>query len=394
MRKITDEENAKRYGKYIEEYKASDTKTIADIARENNLSYPSFYAYAKKLDVIKDKPRKTRKANQKTIDSIVERYKSNIFLSAKDLAKEYGVCYQTIVRWLTDAGIDIIRKKTIDEKTLKRALEYYDKGMNVKSAARKARVGKNTLRDYLKANGLIRHSYTKRNISFDKTFFDFIDTEEKAYWLGFIFADGYVKHGHDDHGKIDSMVLGIELSEKDEDMLVKFNQSISGNLEIKHRIRESRLRKGGKTSKMCSVIACSTHMCESLAKTGCIRNKTYDGYLNLDTLPTRDLRIHFMRGYIDGDGYVSGNHNCYDMHIVVHNHNVMNALLRIMITDFDVIPRIKYESDDLGGAYRMHVSNKKDFFKFLDQLYHNANIMMERKYQNYLSYGRPESKVA
>ena len=190
------------------------------------------------------------------------------------------------------------------------------------------------------------------------------------------------------------MALGIELNEKDEDMLVKFNNSISGNLEIKHRVRESRIHDSNKVSRMCSILAYSIHMCESLAKTGCIRNKTYDGHLNLVTIPTKELRIHFMRGYIDGDGYISGEHGRYDMHIVVHNHNIMNSLLRIMVEDFGIIPRIKYEQDALGGAYRMYVSNKRDFFKFLGQLYFDANIKMERKYQNYLSYGRPETKVA
>ena len=391
MRKITDEENAKRYGKYIEEYKASDTKTIADIARENHLSYASLYAYAKKLGIIKDKPRKIRKADQETVDRIVERYKSNVFLSANDLAKEYGVCYSTVTSWLNKAGVEIIRKKMVDEKAFKRALGYYDRGMSVKDAARKARVGKNTLRDYLKVNGLIRHTYTKRDISFDEDFFDSIDTEEKAYWLGFIFADGYVKHGYNGQGKVESMVLGIELNDKDEDMLVKFNESIHGNLEIKHR---TRTLKSGKKSDMCSVIACSTHMCESLAQTGCIRNKTYDSYLNLGALATRDLRIHFMRGYIDGDGSISSSEGVYEMHIVVHNHNIMNALLWIMVHDFGVLPKIRYESDIRGGAYRIYVSNKEDFFKFLDSLYLDANIKMERKYQNFLLHSRPESKVA
>lgn len=391
MRKITDEENKARYGKYIEEYLSSDTKTLTDLARENNLSYASLYRYANKLGVIRNKPHKIRKANPALIKSIAERYQSNQFLSAKDLAEEYGVCYPTIVRWLKRAGVATVTKKTVDEDAFKAAIQFYNDGMSAKNAAKKAGIGKNTLQTYLKDQGLLRHAYTKKDIDFNENFFDVIDTEDKAYWLGFIFADGYVKHGHNDYGEVDSMSLGIELNAKDEDMLIKFNQSIKGNLEIKHR---SRVWKSENASDMCLVIACSTHMCKSLAKTGCIRNKTYDGRLNIHSLPTRELRIHFMRGYIDGDGYISKQEHAYDMHIVVHNHNIMNSLLRIMVLDFGVIPRIKYESDELGGAYRMHISNKEDYFKFLDQLYQDANIMMERKYQNFLLHGRPESKVA
>ena len=51
----------------------------------------------------------------------------------------------------------------------------------------------------------------------DENFFEEINTEEKAYWLGFFYADGYLVYNkqYGIHG------IGIELSSKDKNHLEK-----------------------------------------------------------------------------------------------------------------------------------------------------------------------------
>ena len=53
-------------------------------------------------------------------------------------------------------------------------------------------------------------------VNYDVHVFDTIDSEEKAYWLGFLMADGYVRS--------DSNVIGIELSYVDIDHMKKFKK--------------------------------------------------------------------------------------------------------------------------------------------------------------------------
>ena len=59
-----------------------------------------------------------------------------------------------------------------------------------------------------------------RNASdFNYRFFQQIDTEEKAYWLGFLFADGYVSSKGN--------FIGLNISLKDIDHLKKYNTTLN-----------------------------------------------------------------------------------------------------------------------------------------------------------------------
>ena len=56
-------------------------------------------------------------------------------------------------------------------------------------------------------------------IDYNRHIFDNIDNEEKAYWLGFIVADGYLN--------LDKHMLRIKLGNKDKRHLIKFIKFIS-----------------------------------------------------------------------------------------------------------------------------------------------------------------------
>ena len=69
---------------------------------------------------------------------------------------------------------------------------------------------------------------------FNKNYFDIIDNSEKAYWLGFIWADGYVckRKRKGNHIEYD---FKLSLSRIDTDHLEKFKQFVIeklGNTEI------------------------------------------------------------------------------------------------------------------------------------------------------------------
>lgn len=61
-------------------------------------------------------------------------------------------------------------------------------------------------------------------INYNRNIFSQIDSEEKAYWLGFIVADGYLN--------TDKHMLRIKLGNKDKDHLLKFIKFIGGNEEM------------------------------------------------------------------------------------------------------------------------------------------------------------------
>lgn len=111
--------------------------------------------------------------------------------------------------------------------------------------------------------------------------FNRIDTEEKAYWLGFICADGHVS----------DTSLVVEINGKDILHLEKMKKF----LQSEHVIRNTR--------KNCVILSIgSGKLVQSLRKLGLQGNKTK----NLKT-PKIDesLLRHFYRGAFDGDGWIT-----------------------------------------------------------------------------------------
>lgn len=124
--------------------------------------------------------------------------------------------------------------------------------------------------------------------------FEKIDTQQKAYWLGFLYADGSVSL------KEDKIELG--LAEKDYKQLEKFKNflGITNNICYRPKTKSYRLSFRSQSCK------------RDLINKGCIPKKSLIlQYPTFDQVPFY-LMKHFIRGYFDGDGtYIlnQDNHN-------------------------------------------------------------------------------------
>lgn len=135
-----------------------------------------------------------------------------------------------------------------------------------------------------------------RKHSLNEHFFDVIDTEMKAYWLGFIMADGCVYHGSDKN----SYRLQINLASKDRDILERFRQDLACDYAIVTKTR--RAEKNCQPREMCELKINSTVLCKALMSHGIVPRKT--SCCKIPNIPSK-LHRHFVRGYFDGDGCIS-----------------------------------------------------------------------------------------
>ncbi len=120
----------------------------------------------------------------------------------------------------------------------------------------------------------------------NEKFLDKIDTQEKAYFLGIMCADGYNFYPKTNQ-------FGIDVLNKDIDILHKLREAISFSGDVKTYGHRSRL------------IVTSKPLAKRLSELGCFHRKT-----GLNTFPTgkvvpHKLKWHFIRGYFDGDGSIS-----------------------------------------------------------------------------------------
>lgn len=198
----------------------------------------------------------------------------------------------------------------------------------------------------------------KRNLTrFNHAFFSEIDTEKKAYWLGFIFADGFIL----DKVKRGSKQLGIRLAKKDKHQLEAFRVAIESN----NKIYEYTDKKGRKNTV---ILHSSDQMCDDLTKYGCGPRKSlilrFPDNIPQETLP------HFIRGYFDGDGSASISAGRLFVGFAGTEH-FLNEIKRILGIENKLFLKNKIR--------QLTFSDQKKCKEFYHYLYDNATIFLKRK---------------
>lgn len=119
-------------------------------------------------------------------------------------------------------------------------------------------------------------------------YFHTIDTKEKAYWLGFMFADGYITRERNG-----SMLIRLELSRKDVDVIDRFCENLGLEKSKKEYQRHRNTESVGIRFK------CRA-MSDDLFKQGLMFRKS--DRIEYPKLLRGDLELAFLLGYYDGDG--------------------------------------------------------------------------------------------
>lgn len=201
---------------------------------------------------------------------------------------------------------------------------------------------------------------------YDEDYFKEINTEEKAYWLGFIYADGYISHSNN-YGK----EFGIELQSRDINHLKKFNKSINGNIEVKKFKKKCNLNN--KTYNMCSIRIYKKRFVENLEKLGITENKTFNiEFPNID----KNLIRHFIRGYFDGDGCVTVS-NKYIRYDFTSGNILFLEKLRDILYENNIKSYICKEKEN---TYRLRIGGMLNCDIFYNYLYKDSNIYLDRKF--------------
>jgi intein-encoded DNA endonuclease-like protein len=251
---------------------------------------------------------------------------------------------------------EIVRLYTKEKKTLKEIAQI-------------AGCHLSNIYGHLNRMGIKRRSFSEagRIYSIDETFFEKIDTEEKAYILGFIYADGY--------NQTSRSQIRITINKKDIDILEKINKCLKNTKPILYL----------KSNTIVDISINSVKMSKDLEKLGCMQNKTFK--LKFPYFIDKSLIRHFIRGYVDGDGCLSITNrkdrpsNTYQFHIVGRYEmlkNIQDVLVKeLNISQNKIHPQV--------NIFMMIYSGKQNFKKITHYLYGNSKIYLERKFNLYHS---------
>lgn len=217
-----------------------------------------------------------------------------------------------------------------------------------------------------------------RKLKLNTEYFKSIDSEDKAYWLGFLMADGCVcktnKNGSYDR-------IAIPLKSSDVDHLNKFKICIEyeGDIRTKTAIHKTK----GFTYTTSQLRISSKPMCDDLAKYGIVPNKT-----GKEILPELNpiLIRHFIRGFFDGDGSVmkKKSRNTGRVSLGSSSLSILESINEFLESELGIRMPIYEENRYNVPFYKMDSCNKSRNEKFLSLLYKDSNVYLDRKYNKYI----------
>lgn len=243
--------------------------------------------------------------------------------------------------------------------------------------------------------GWINNNLQNKIRTFNNHYFDVITTPNQAYWLGFIYADGWISShrrnqvgtGHSSGrncGVSMCYEFGIELQREDEYLLEAFNQEIGGVHKIYQKHKQLRICNNRSiTETDTSVIRVySNPFVEGLINNGIDFNKTRS-----DKFPIvgDDLFPDFLRGYIDGDGCIHEMRpGVLAVHITGANIKALQHIQERLLELYGIHTSIYTENK---MKHRLYCFRKKDVKHLLDIIYYNPDsIKLTRKYNKYLNF--------
>lgn len=254
-------------------------------------------------------------------------------------------------------------KKTSEEVEKKVCQDYLTKKYSSRELSIKYSLSKNTVLRILKRNNIpiINKKLVNNDLILD--YFKEINNEEKAYFLGFIFADGNISNNE----------LFLEINEKDVEILQIFREKICSQAKIS-------VRQRGK-SFMARICIKNDEFVGYLKQYGIIENKTKKTTrLPIDLIPS-NLFCHFLRGLIDGDGWViKTKKNYYHIGFVTNYVSVANDFVQMLNYLIEDKWRNKIIIKNKKYAV-IQIQKQSQVKQMAIALYMNSNIHLSRKFK-------------
>lgn len=274
---------------------------------------------------------------------------------------------------------DYTQKEKDDIKKL------YESGISTVQIGKKYKVSHKVIARVLESLGIRRNCSSNRKYSLNENYFDCIDTPNKAYILGFFYADG--------SNCFSKKTISMALQEHDKDILERIRLEIKSEKKLEYIDYTTKHDFGYNYKNQYRLLLFSAHMCKTLNSIGMVPNKS----LKLD-FPhiSPSLYSHFIRGYYDGDG---------SLYVYIKPNGTIQPHFTITSTDsfcrktqiiFSEVLKIKggniYDASCHNGITKvLTISGRTQVKLILDWLYSDAELFLERKYHHYMETFYKES---
>lgn len=293
--------------------------------------------------------------------SIVNLYLSNE--TVDNIAKQYNIDRKTVFAILDKYNIPK-RQELFHTENDAEIVQLYESGYSTNEIATIYNVSHGTVASIIHRYSKIKtKSEQHRKYTIYENYFDNIDTPNKAYILGILYADGT----NDGAGHV-----ALSLQERDIDILQKIQKEINSDEPLNYR-EFSKVNKNW--NNQWRMFINNKHISKVLSEYGVVKNKTF--VVKYPQWLDDSLHSHFIRGMIDGDGSVNQKYislcGTYDI-----CHTVGEILKEKCGVHY-----IMYKSQNI---YDLRICRKADIASVLSFIYKDADLFLNRKHDEYLKF--------
>ena len=255
-----------------------------------------------------------------------------------------------------------------DEDKMIDIITEYNNGISITSLSKKHDIKGDIISTWLKRCGVIVKTRENELLhKYDTSYFNEIDSEKKAYFLGFIVADGCNHKG-----------LCIRIQTEDDYILQALLDDMNSTIKIQ------RFKPEEKHHKPTSRIRLQSNVIhKALIKLGVVPRKSDKTYF--PDIP-EDLYSHFIRGYFDGDGCISIDKKSKQKRFQVTGHIVLiEKIQEILIKECNLSKtKIDISLNKSGkNSYTTHYVGNNQVDRISNYLYNKATIYLTRKFNKF-----------
>lgn len=253
----------------------------------------------------------------------------------------------------------------LQESQIAKAVEMYESGRSLATVGKEFGISGQAVNGLLTRRGIKKRTLSQaaRSLKCNHHFFNQPMDEARAYWIGFILADGSVSK--QSYGR--TKVLSIALKYSDNGHLEKFKSDLGSQ----HKIIPVSYKTGHKGARLA---ISSSELVDALAEYNIVPRKSADQKFSEKIPP--DLLRHYFRGYFDGNGGIARHQSSK---WIIYNVSSKGFLERFVRWTVDEVGGHSAEVSFSDGIYRVSWTGTHRCKEILDLMYRGANISLDRK---------------
>lgn len=298
----------------------------------------------------------------KDINCIIELYRQKNTM--RKIGAIFHIAPERVKKILLENKITINKKGNLSTFDLykKEIIQKYKGGYSLYKLSKEYGITKQTLHEKLVLNNIIIRTKEEAHVSkmVDNNFFSKIDTQEKAYILGFAFADGSISPNRKNKN---IYCFSLSVMEPDKYLL----ENIKVIMNCTHAIQVTNSNNRYSANSQCHLSITSKQIYQDLLKLG-MDTKEHIPSMSQNLIP------HFIRGYFDGDGCVSvSKRNDIEMKIL-GTESFLNEL-----NQYINFSHVRYKK----SIYEIRKGGVNNALKFYKYIYQDATIYLKRKFYKF-----------